>query len=70
MSEIGERRLRRRRVRINSDGSLNEEDVKHNNEGYRQNMLRDNVWMVEEIQKGHATEDEFLAWELIREGDL
>ena len=52
--------MERRRVRINHDGSYKEKDIKHNNEIYRQNMLLDNPWMIEEIQKGTHTYEEFL----------
>jgi len=52
--------LKRRRIRKNNDGSFNEEDIKHNNESYRQNMIQDNPWMTQEIESRHVTYEHFL----------
>lgn len=36
---------KRIKVRKNTDGSLNEQDMEHNRKCEQKNMLKDNVWM-------------------------
>ena len=50
---------RRRRVRKNPDGSLNQMDIDHNNRVYRKYFLQHNPWMEESIALGHCTKEEF-----------
>jgi hypothetical protein len=39
------RTCKRRRVKRNSDGSYNEEDIKHNRNCEAKYMIKDNAWM-------------------------
>lgn len=52
---------KRKRVKHSSDGSLNKEDILHNNDSYRRSFLKDNPWMLKEIEEGRATYNDFLS---------
>ena len=42
---------KRIKVRINKDGSLNEQDMEHNRKCEQKNMLKDNIWMKDILNK-------------------
>jgi len=50
---------RRRRIRKNSDGILNQADIDHNNRMYKKYFLYDNLWMIDVICTGTATLQDF-----------
>ena len=52
---------RRRRIRKNSDGTLNQADIDHNNRMYKKYFLCDNLWMIDVICAGKATLQDFKA---------
>ena len=39
------------KVRKNKDGTLNEEDMEHNRKCEQKNMLKDNIWMKDILNK-------------------
>lgn len=45
---------KRRRVRINSDGSYNQDDISHNKKCEENHMLGDNPWMKSVLNKKNA----------------
>lgn len=45
---------KRRRVRINSDGSYNQDDISHNKKCEEKHMLGDNPWMKSVLNKKNA----------------
>ena len=46
-----QRTCKRRKVRINSDGSANQDDMKHNKKCEQKYMLIDNPWMKPVLNK-------------------
>ena len=42
---------KRIKVRKNKDGSLNEQDMEHNRKCEQKNMLKDNIWMKDILNK-------------------
>lgn len=44
---------KRIKVRKNKDGSLNEQDMEHNRKCEQKNMLKDNIWMKDILNKNN-----------------
>ena len=49
------RSYKRRRVRINSDGSVNQEDIEHNRKCEKKYMKIDNPWMNDILNNKNPT---------------